>query len=353
MAKQANRKLIGGFVVIAVALMAVSVVIFGSGKFFKEKREYVLYFEGSVRGLNVGSPVLFQGVQIGVVKRIVIRSYLKELKSYIPVFVEIYPERFEMISDGSRFVDWRKRLPELIKRGLRARLVTLSMITGQLGIEVGVHSDTPVVLKGLDEDYPEVPTIPSTVQRLAKALENVDLEEMERRIRSILTGVDDLVNNPELMASMTELKDLLQETRRLVTRLDTKIEPLTDHLNGTMTDARKLLNSVDGEVKPLAETANATMEDFGKLARDANSRLESLSASLDKTLAETRVTLKEGTSTLKTVQKELSEDSSLLYELENALREFSAAARSIRLLAEYLKRHPDALLKGKSQSGGK
>ena len=62
MAKQANRMMIGGFVVLAVAILAASLVVFGSGKFFKKTNKYVLYFDESIKGLNVGAPVLFQGV---------------------------------------------------------------------------------------------------------------------------------------------------------------------------------------------------------------------------------------------------------------------------------------------------
>ena len=72
MAKQANRKMIGGFVLIAVGIMAASIVIFGSGDLFKESFEYVLYFEESVKGLKVGSPLLYRGFQVGEVKRVVI-----------------------------------------------------------------------------------------------------------------------------------------------------------------------------------------------------------------------------------------------------------------------------------------
>ena len=62
MAKQANRMMIGGFVVIAVFLLAASVAIFGSGKLFKQTEKFVLYFDGSIKGLNVGAQVLLQGV---------------------------------------------------------------------------------------------------------------------------------------------------------------------------------------------------------------------------------------------------------------------------------------------------
>lgn len=323
MAKQANRKLIGGFVVIAVGILAASVVIFGSGDFFKEKREFVMYFEGSVKGLSVGSPVLFQGVQVGVVKRIVIRSYLKEQKAYIPVFIEVYPENFQIVGDPAKVKDrrenWKERLPELIQRGLRAQLVTQSLITGQLAIEMSEYPDTPIELKHLDRDYPEIPTIPSTTQRLVKALEKIDLEEIDRKLQSILSGLDKLVNNPELAGSMTELKGLLQDARSTVENLNGRIGPLTENLNGTLSEARQLLNDVDGELKPLADNVNKTLQDFSELARDADALLEG----------------------------------SLAYELENTLKSLSEAARSLQLLSEYLKRHPESLLKGKDGSGGK
>jgi paraquat-inducible protein B len=322
MAKQANRKMIGGFVVLAVGILAASVVIFGSGDLFKEKREYVLYFDGSVKGLSVGSPVLFSGVQVGVVKRVVIRSYMKDKKSYIPVFIEIYPENFQVVGDRANIKEWQKNwkesLTELIKLGLRAQLVTESMITGQLAIEIGVHPDEPIVLRNLDKDYPEIPTIPSTIARLFKELEKIDLGEMNRRLQSILSGLDTLVNNPELTASMAELKGLLQDARQVVENLNGRVGPLTNNLNGTLSDARKLLNTADGELKPLADNLNTTLEDFSKLARDANILL----------------------------------DPSLSYELESTLQSLSEAARALQLLAEYLKRHPDALLKGKGSSGG-
>ena len=67
MAKQANRMMIGSFVVLAVILMAASLVIFGSGKFFKKTVTCIMFFNEPVKGLSVGAPVLFQGVQIGSV----------------------------------------------------------------------------------------------------------------------------------------------------------------------------------------------------------------------------------------------------------------------------------------------
>ena len=70
MSKMANKSLIGAFVIGAVALAVIAVTIFGSGKFFQKIQTFVLFFEGSVKGLSVGSPVMFRGVKIGDVKEI-------------------------------------------------------------------------------------------------------------------------------------------------------------------------------------------------------------------------------------------------------------------------------------------
>src|SRR5512143_2777774 len=94
MAKQANRMMIGGFVVLALFIMAASLVVFGSGKFFKKTNKYLLFFDESVKGLSVGAPVLFQGVQVGSVVSIEIQTDLADLKTQSPVIIEIEPGKF-------------------------------------------------------------------------------------------------------------------------------------------------------------------------------------------------------------------------------------------------------------------
>ena len=115
MAKQANRMMIGGFVVIAVIIMAASLVVFGSGKFFQKTEKYVMYFDGSVKGLNVGAPVLFQGVQIGSVTSIILQADLGTMKIQIPVIIEIEPDRFQVVRAGE-IRDPEKLCPSSSKR---------------------------------------------------------------------------------------------------------------------------------------------------------------------------------------------------------------------------------------------
>lgn len=340
MAKKANRKMIGGFVVIAVVILIGSLVVLGSGDLFKEKSRYVLYFDGSVKGLNIGSPVLFKGVQVGTVTNIVIRAYAKDFKSYIPVFIEVYPDKFQVITDGKDIGGRKERIAKMIEHGLRAQLMTQSMITGQLLIEVGMHPGTPVDLKHLDKNYTEIPTIPSTMAKLGKALEKLNLQEIEVRLNSILDSADRLLNNPDIGAGLKELKGVLQEARGLVGSLNAMVDPLADNLNGTITDARRLVKEVNDQMKPLSQKAKSALEDIGKLIRHVDAGVDPVSKSVIGTLSKVN-------SAFKSINDLVGKDSPTRADLNNTLRELSGAAQSFRVLADYLEQHPDALIKGK------
>jgi paraquat-inducible protein B len=317
MAKQANRKMIGGFVVIAVGILAASVVIFGSGDWFKESLEYVLCFQESVKGLNVGSPVLYQGFPVGEVKRVVIQADMKDIKDYILVYVQMYPESVVVLTEDLELDQWKDRLSDLINLGLRAQLVPQSLVTGKLAIELNEHPDTPAIRKNIDPNYDEIPTIPSTLSKLETALGKLDLQEISTRLVSVLTSADLILKNPDINASISELKGALVDARGLVRKVDSKVDPLTDNLNSTMIDARRLVNNVDEKVDPLSKSVTQALN------------------SVD--------------SAFKSIDELVGKRSPTRADLENALKEIAGAARSVRVLADYLERHPEALIKGKGQ----
>ena len=323
MAKQANRMMIGGFVVLAVIIMAASLVVFGSGKFFKKTNKYILYFDESVKGLSVGAPVLFQGVQVGSVTSITLQADFVTMKTQIPVFIEIEPDRWK-VRTGER--DYRKVAAKLIEMGLRAQLIMQSFITGQLMIELDFYPKSKVCYAPpqIDKDYKDyvvIPTCASTGERLAKALGDLDLKAIEKNLNSSLAGIDRLVNNPDLTASLRALKDTLQDARKLLTRVDRQVDPLANDVKKTVKDFGKLANNVDGRVGGMATGFDKTMSGFD--------------------------------TTMSAAKGVLSQDSPLMVDLENALKEISAMSRSIRQLTNYLDQHPEALIRGKGNSGGK
>jgi paraquat-inducible protein B len=315
MAKQANRMMIGGFVVLAVIIMAASLVVFGSGKFFQKTVKCVMYFNEPVKGLSVGAPVLFQGVQIGSVTSITLQVDPTKMQTQIPVIIEYEPDKFQLGEEGQKTPrDPRKNISALIEKGLRAQLGMQSYITGQLIIQLDFYPGTPVTLKSIEKNYIEIPTIPSTSAKLTEALEKLNLTALGDHVEATLAGIDKFVNNPDLSASVRGL-------------------------NETLKDARKLLARIDRQVDPLSKDLKKTVKDFGNLAVKVDAQVGGVAAGLDKTMSAARGVL--------------SQDSPLMVELENTLKEVSAMSRSIRQLSDYLDQHPEALIRGKGNPGGK
>jgi len=312
MAKQASKMMIGGFLIIALFLLVASLVVFSTTKFFTKTQKFVLYFNEPVKGLDVGSPVLFEGVAVGSVKSIDIIADPLKMGADIPVIIQIELDRFKVREPGE-IINPQKDMPMLIKNGFRGMLDMQSLISGKLLIELEFYPGTPIILKNIDKEYIEIPTIPSTTSKLARALDKLDLEAVQKKLESALDGVAQLTNNPDLAASIRRLKE-------------------------TLGDARKLVNRVDRQVDPLAEDTKKTVKDIGKLARNLDGRVGEVANSLDKTLS--------------SVRGVLSEDSPLVIELQNTLKEISAMSRSIRELADYLEQHPEALIRGKKKPGG-
>ena len=315
MAKQANRKMIGGFVLIAVGILAASIVIFGSGDWFKKTHKYVICFQESVKGLNVGSPVLYRGFPVGKVNRVIIYADMKELKDYILVYVEVYPESVVVMKKDMQVENLKGRMSDLIDLGLRAQLVPQSLVTGKLVIELNEHAGTPIVRKNIDKEYEEIPTIPSTMSKLEGFMAKLNLQELNKHLISILASADRILKNPNIEASLSELKGALTDARGLVQNVSGKVDPLTDNLNSTLTDTRQLVNNVDTKVEPISQSLIQALNSVDAAAKS----IDGLVGKRSPTRAD----------------------------LEEALKELAGAARSLRVLADYLERHPDALLKGK------
>ncbi len=171
MSKQANKSLIGAFVVGAMVLVVVGVLTFGSGQFMREMITFVLYFDGSIKGLSIGAHVNIRGVKVGEVTDIKVRFEGEDFAVRTPVFIEIDPDKFSEFSE-QKAGEYLKRLrlnkmvDVLIKRGLRAQLKSQSLVTGQLLVALDFYPDKPINLVGGETVYQEMPTISSTIEQL-------------------------------------------------------------------------------------------------------------------------------------------------------------------------------------------
>ena len=128
MSKPVNKTMIGLFVVGAIALIVVAIGVLGSGKLFKESIPYVMVFEGSVKGLNVGSPVVFRGVKVGSVSNIRMRFNYATKALTILVNTDFEPSQIETVNmdeataKETTLGDQYAIMKEFVARGLRAQL---------------------------------------------------------------------------------------------------------------------------------------------------------------------------------------------------------------------------------------
>ena len=319
MSKPANKTLIGAFVVGAVALAVVAVVIFGSGKLFTEKLIDVMYFQGSVKGLSVGSPVMFRGVRIGSVTNVQLQFDPKDTSFIIPVYVEIDLNKVKVIGNEPT----EEQLPKLIAKGLRAQLDIQSIVTGQLMVNLDFFPNTPVRLVALDKRVPEIPTIPSDLDQFLRTASEIPLKDIVDKLMRSLEGIDKAVNSPNLAMSIQSLSDGLKEARGILKKVNEQVDPI-------------LVN----------------LKDSSKSVKEVLAKTEAVPKQLDDALKTAQATLAQAEKTLLSVQEVASENSVLVIDVDHTLQEVSKTARSVRYLTDYLQRYPEAIVKGKQSGKG-
>jgi paraquat-inducible protein B len=352
MSRQASKSLIGVFVIGAVALMVAGLVIFGGGKFFTPKVTYVMFFEGSVKGLNVGAPVVFQGVKLGTVKDILLVFDPETLQVRIPVYAELEPKRVTLAVAGYKRAPGRN-MAKLIEQGMRARLQMQSLVTGLLMVELDFHPNTPINLVGADPDYPELPTIPSVMGELAKTLDKVPFDQLANTVMSSLNAVQQLLTDPKLPDILTEVDASMQEVTEILTHISDHLDPIYADFHETMQAAKDVLQDVDQQIEPLSSTAQVTLKDASKLMRDVDTQVEPLSTDVQQLAKAATTALEEAEKTLAAIEVMANEDSPTNQQLTSALRELSGTLRSVRVLADYIKQHPESFIRGRGASGGR
>ena len=350
MSKKANKTAIGGFVVGALALIVVGVMIFGSGKFLTKTQTYVMYFEGSVKGLNVGAPLVFRGVKIGAVTNILLVANTDDLSFRIPVFVEVEQKHFTLTGDEALHLSPKEQLVLLVARGLRAQLIVQSMVTGQLMVELDFHRDKPAKLVAGDSDYLEIPTIRSGMDDLVKQIAEAPIEDILNKVLSAVDGIEKAVNSKGLKEGLLTLKQTVTNLNKLVLNIDSRIEPLVFTVEETVKDYGRLARNVDRQVKPVLSGIGETERHADKLVKNVDAQVTRLGSRIEEATKSANAALVEAKKTLNTIEGLTGKDSQMIYQMTTTLKELSAAARSIRVWADYLERHPEALLRGKGGS---
>ena len=347
MSKQANKTLIGIFVVAAVALGVAAVLILGSGALFSKKNKWVAFFEGSVEGLRVGAPVSFRGVPIGQVTTIQVIYNRRDLSFWIPVIFEIDQGSIMALGAFSQEMTENQKSESFIEAGLKAQLDMQSLVTGQLFINLGFFPDKPTRLikaeiPEIDLPYPEIPTIKTPFQEISETLQDIQPQELLNNIKATLEGIDRLVNSPQIQEGTAELGETVKDIRAMVREARDRINTLGKSADGALSDARGLIARMDQTAQKTSRLMDDLSDKVAPIAETFTAVLETAQASLD-----------QAQQTLHTIQVAVAQTDPLKYQLGEALTDMSAAARSIRVLADYIERNPAAFLRGKQGNGGR
>ena len=332
MSKKANPTVIGLFVVGAVALVVAGILIFGGGQFFGQKLYYVLYFEDSLKGLNKGAPVMFRGTKVGSVTDIKVVIDGQDESIRVPVYMELDEQGVEVVNpsdaidpnmdDESRERAFIKKM--VIERGLRAQLEMQSLVTGQLVVQLDFFPESEIKLHQQYKDkYPEFPTIRSSLKEFTQKLEDLPLTDVLNAALETIDSLGRILNSPEFLGFISEGRGLLVDFRDLTNDLDRELPPIIDGLNEVIGSTDRLVKNVDRQVEPIS----SSFQDVASTAKTS---------------------LIQAQSTLATFEEVAGKDSQVRYRLSVALKELASAARSVRDLADYLERHPEALLQGKN-----
>ena len=304
MSRHPNPVLIGTFVLGGVALLITAFVAIGSGAFFTHTLRYVAYFDGSITGLQVGAPVRFRGAPIGAVTDIRLELVEATGNVMLPVTFEIKKESMHQVRAQRRnetAEDTAALIRSLIERGVRATLAFESIVTSQLYIQLDFNPEVPIVHhRGLSE-YPEFPTAPSPLQVLGETLKRLPLEALVTSLQNVLEGMHSFFES-------SDLQDTLQSIHELANK------------------ASQSLDTLSAQLSPALQGAGDT-------------------------IGEAQQTLREIQRVMAAVQKAIAQGSPLNYHLLSTAEDISGAAKAIRALAEYMQRHPEALVFGKDKEG--
>jgi paraquat-inducible protein B len=314
---------VGAFVLGGLALGVAAILLFGGMRLFTATARIVVVFQGSVAGLNIGSPVTFRGVKVGQVADMKVRVKLPELVPVIPVYLEIEPGKISWTSGSTppQLAD----IQDAVNGGLRAQLSSVSVVTGQLSVDLDFHPNTAAALTGADDTVLEVPTIPSDLQHLKDKLLELNLPELSEKARAALASMQHALNE-----------------------IGGQIEPLADSVKQTAGSAQITLETTTAAVRALQIDAARTLANIDQLAAEGRRQITTNGNQLDHVLTTADRASAQAETLVASLNELTSARSPLRSNLEATLRDLAASASSLRTFTHDLERNPSGTILGKA-----
>ena len=249
MKQEPNKSLIGIFLIAGILVFSFIVGRVVWHKYVGVKDNvFVMYFEESLQGLNEGAPIVFQGVEIGKVSSIRIIADEDNLKFRVAVYSHLKPTGV-LSNKGGQEAFLNRKNPQklirmLIQRGLKARLVTQSYLTGQLMIELVMLPEAEVLINPEETKYPQIPTVLSKEGLIAKGLDQLKIQEMIDRIEKVWS-----IFEKELPVLLPALTNSAANLNKTLSQTAVKSGETLNNINKTMQDisdaARSMQNLTD------------------------------------------------------------------------------------------------------------
>jgi paraquat-inducible protein B len=379
-----DKTRLGVFVVSGLVLAVAGVLALGAGRLFEKTAPVHCYFAESVQGLEKGSPISYRGVLVGRVESITMMRPAAAASAdargphqgaIIAVRGALLPSAFQ--EDASRFsveAEVRKTVAELVSQGLRVRLAWKD-ITGQKYLDLDYHDPAEAVPPKLPVT-PEEPYIPTYVEpslqdiqkdlastlaqiskirfgaigekietlleRVTTRVEELRTDEISAALREASDGIRKLTESGELQRGLERVDAITRETERATARLNEILQK--PELDAAAADLAAAAKSARATVERLEARVPETVERFDALLAEASR------AVVDAKLPETMDSLRGGADGIAAATRSVV---AMRAELISTMRELGQASRSVGRLADFLERHPEAVLSGRAGEGGK
>ncbi|MFO7578299.1 MAG: MlaD family protein [Pelovirga sp.] len=354
--KKVDPRVIGIFVIGAIILVVAGLLFFGPGGFFSETRRYVIYFENSVKGLSVGSPVRFRGVRIGQVKEISIEMLPNDLVEFhIPVVIELELEKIKAKGSGQGLLDVLKTTVQgedpilpLVAEGLRAQLHLDSLVTGQLFVHLDMFPAADPVTPVFAADYPQIPAVTSSLAELTKTFEDLPLQQMADKLIESADGVQRIFTSPALHRAIDQFDTTTELLNQLLANLNERVPTLLSQTEATLEQSRSTMLAVDTELAAtlteMRQTLDVTRQAVGRMEE----RLQPLGATVERGLHSFDQAATDLSVAMEQVRYLTDSDSPLLQQFSLTLKEMNRTMRGLRYLADEIERDPQVLLRGRA-----
>jgi len=343
--KKMQPVMIGVFVSLSIFIFMTGIVLFAGSRFFNKDNLVIAYFDDSLKGLSVGAPVTYMGVTVGQVKEIKIQIKERGPREHnviIPVIIA-FDTNPEMVITGAEFnsvqgVD--AFIESMIKQGLRAKLKTISLVTGKRYIDLALYNNTIAMYQDQRGKYLEIPTLPSDIHQMQKVLGDMDLGRLYHKVLSTFESLDTLAKS---------LSQALSHE---------KTQTLVDDLVAASENLNAILGKIDSGMDPILKKVNRELDDISALTLNANTvittldqHIQPVAASFTKTLDNLDNTLLQANQLLNQAEQTLQPSSPLYHRLSETLRQLETTSSSIKQLSDFISRNPDALIFGLQQTG--